>query len=73
MCNIQHLSWWHCKNSRVRKSGMELLIPLMYSISKSKTLKIACHLANICFEAIFSTSFFKTYFADLQSILNKNL
>jgi hypothetical protein len=50
---------------------MELLIPLIYSISKSKTLKISCHRANICFEAIFSTSFFRTYFADLQSILNK--
>ena len=45
--------------------------PLIYSISKSKTLKIACHLAKICLEAIFSTSFSITYLALLQSIRSK--
>ena len=39
---------------------------------KIKTLKIACHRAKICFEAIFSTSFSITYLALLQSIRNKN-
>jgi hypothetical protein len=57
----------------VKKSGIELSEFLIYSISKSKALKIVGHQAKICFDAIFSTSFFNMYFADLQSILNKNL
>jgi hypothetical protein len=63
---------WDCKNSQVRKSGIKFSNPLIYSISKSKALKIACHLAKICFDAMFSTSFFRIYFADLQSILRRN-
>ena len=51
--------------------GMELS-PLINLIWKSKLLKTACHLAKICLEAIFLTSFCKTDFADLQSTLNKN-
>ena len=51
---------------------MEFCDPLIYSISKSKTLKIVCHLAKICFEAIFSTSLSITYLALLQSMRNKN-
>jgi len=47
-------------------------VPLRYSISKSKTLKIACHLAKICFDAKFLTSFCKISFADLQSTRIKN-
>ena len=60
------------RNSWVRKSGIDFLEPLIYSMSKSKTVKIACHLAKICFEAMFSTSFTITYLALLQSICNKN-
>ena len=36
-----------------RKSGTEFLSPLINSISKSKTLKIACQRAKICFDAMF--------------------
>ena len=39
---------------------------------KIKALKIPCHLAKICFEAMFSTPFFITYLALLQSTRNKN-
>ena len=46
-----------CRSSWVRKSGIDFLEPLIYSMSKSKTLKIACHLAKICFEAMVSTFF----------------
>jgi hypothetical protein len=42
-----------CKNSRVRKSTIEFWLPLMYSMSKSKTHNIDCHLAKICFEHFF--------------------
>ena len=61
-----------CKNSRVKKSGIEFLLPSVYSISKSKMLKMDCHLAKICLLAIFLTSFPKTYLALLQSTLTKN-
>ena len=60
------------KNSLVRKSGILLLEPLIYSISKSKIDNKACHLAKICLLAIFWTSFSKIYLADLQSIRTKN-
>jgi hypothetical protein len=40
-------------------------------MSKSKALKIDCHLAKICLEARFSTSLNKTSFALLQSTLTK--
>jgi hypothetical protein len=42
----------------------------IFNFKIKKTLKMACHLANICFKAMFSTSFFKIYFLDLQSIRN---
>ena len=45
------------KNSQVRESGKELFEPLRYSISKSKIERMACHLAKICLDAIFWTSF----------------
>jgi len=32
------------KNSRVKKLGIQFASPLIYSISKSKELRIACHL-----------------------------
>jgi hypothetical protein len=53
------------------KEMWDRILSLIYSISKSNALKIAYHLAKIWFDAMFSTSFFKIYFADLQSILNK--
>ena len=40
-------------------------------MSKSKILKIACHLAKICLEARFSTLLNKTSFALSQSTLTK--
>ena len=61
---IAHFS---CKNSRERKSRREFESPFINSISKSKTDKIVCHLANICFETMFWTSFWKISFALLQS------
>ena len=61
-----------CKNSLVRKSGSELFSPLINLISKSNADKIACHLANICFETRFSTSFCRISLADLQSIRKRN-
>jgi hypothetical protein len=42
-------------------------------MSKSKTLKIAFHLAKICLEARFSTSLNKTSFALLQSTWTKKI
>ena len=66
---LNHFPW---RNSRERKSGKELFSPLINSISKSKLLNKACHLAKICFETKFLTSFSKTLFAALQSILSKN-
>ena len=42
-----------CKNSRERKSDKTFEDPFINSISKSKTDKIACHLAKICFETKF--------------------
>ena len=66
-------SWFRlCKNSQVRKSGILFWVPSMNSISKSKTERMACHRAKICFDAMFWTSFSKTCFADLQSTLIKN-
>ena len=50
ICRGAHLP---CRNSRVKKSGIELDSPLIYSISKSKTLKIACYLAKLCLETRF--------------------
>ena len=41
------------KNSRVRKSEILFWIPSMNSISKSKTERMACHRAKICFDAMF--------------------
>ena len=41
-------------------------------MSKSKALKIACHLAKICLEARFSTSLNKTSFAFSQLTRTKN-
>jgi hypothetical protein len=38
-----------CKNSWVKNSGTLFDSPFIYSILKSKELKIACHMANICF------------------------
>ena len=68
ICRGTHLP---CKNSRVRKSRIELVSPLIYSISKSKTLKIACHRAKLCLETRFWTSFYKTSLALLQLTLIK--
>jgi hypothetical protein len=52
--------WWGSqfpyKNSRVKKLGIQFASPLIDSISKSKELRIACHLAKIYFDAIFLTS-----------------
>ena len=42
-----------CKNSRVRKSGILFWVPAMNSMSKSKTERIACQRAKICFDAMF--------------------
>ena len=39
------------------------------NIKIKKTLKIACHLAKICLEAIFSTSFSITYLDMQQKLL----
>ena len=61
-----------CKNSLVKKSSREFSFPLINSISKSKILKIACHLAKIYLDAIFWTSFCKISLADLQSIWSKD-
>ena len=66
------LSLFPCKNSLVRKSGSELLSPLINSISKSKADKIAYHLAKICLETRFLTSICKISFADLQSMRRRN-
>ena len=60
------------KNSRVRKSGKELLEPLRNSISKSKTERMACHLSKICLDAIFWTSFSRINLADWQSMRRRN-
>ena len=57
------------KNSWVRKLGMLFWVPSMNSMSKSKTERIACYRAKICFDAMFRISFSKTCFANLQSIL----
>ena len=58
---------WHynfsCKNSLVRKSEFEFWLPLIYSISKSKILRINYHLKNIFLLAIFFTYFCKIYLA----------
>ena len=53
------LAHFPCKNSRERKSGKTFEDPLINSISKSKTDKIACHLAKICFETKFEHLFAK--------------
>jgi len=45
----------------------------MISILKSKQDKMLCHLAKICFETIFFTSFSKISFADLQSTLKTKI
>ena len=51
ICRGTHLP---CRNSRVKKSGIiELVSPLIYSISKSKTLKIDCHQVKLCLETRF--------------------
>jgi len=71
-CREIFVSLFSCRNSLVRKSGRELFTPLIDSISKSKADKIACHLAKICFETRFWTSFCKISFADLQSIRKRN-
>ena len=42
-----------CKNSHERKSGKTFEEPLMNSISKSNTDKIACYLVKICLETRF--------------------
>jgi hypothetical protein len=60
-----------CNNSWV--SRIEFWLPLMYSMSKSKTLNMDCHRAKTCFDAIFCTNFFETCFALLQSILIKKI
>jgi len=52
-CRETFVSLLPCKNSLVKKSGCELFDPLINSISKSNTDKIACHLANIYFETKF--------------------
>ncbi|KAK2370425.1 hypothetical protein QL285_083476 [Trifolium repens] len=70
--NYLFCSCFPCKNSLVRKSGREFFSPLICSISKSKHDNKACHLAKICLETKFLTSFCKTSFAALQSDLNKN-
>lgn len=53
-----------CKNSRDEKSGREFEEPLINSILKSNIAKRACHLAKICFDPKFLTSFPKISFAD---------
>ena len=68
ICRGTHLPY---RNLRVRKPGIKLVSPLIYSMSKSKTLKIACHLAKLCLETRFWTSFYKTL-ALLQSTQIKN-
>ena len=60
------------RNSQVRKSRIELVSPLICSISKSKTLKIAYHLAKLCLETRFWTSFCRTSLVLLQSTWIKN-
>ena len=42
-----------CRNSWMRKSRIELWLPLIYSISKSKTLNIDYQRAKPCFDAMF--------------------
>ena len=42
-----------CKNSRVRKSGILFWVPVMNSMSKPKTERMACQRAKICFDAMF--------------------
>ena len=61
-----------CKNSWVKKSEILFWVPSMNSISKSKTKRMACRHAKICFNKMFWTSFSRTCFANLQSILIKN-
>ena len=61
-----------CRNSRDKKSRREFESPLINSISKSKTDKIACHLAKIYFETIFWTSFWRISFALLHSTRRRN-
>ena len=79
--NTQTIAHFSCKNSRERKSRREFESPLINSISKSKTHKIACHLANICFEIMFLTKklFFmliakaqKKFFKKMFKILFQN-
>ena len=69
---IRRGTYLPCRNSRVRKLGIELVSPLIYSISNSKTLKIAYHLAKLCLETRFWTSFCKTSLELLQSTRIKN-
>jgi len=72
--------FWHCftthddacKNSLVKKSGRQFFSPFICFISKWKHDNNACHLAKICFETKFWTSFVKTLGAALQSALIKN-
>ena len=52
-------------NSRVKKSGKELLVPLRCSILKSNTERIACHLAKILFRCNILNVFFKNKFGRL--------
>jgi hypothetical protein len=44
----------------------------IFNFKIKKILNIDCHLAKMCFDAIFSTSFSKIYFADLQSMRMRN-
>jgi hypothetical protein len=67
-----YLPWQHCKNSRIKKLGIKLSKLLIFFVSKLKAFKVDCHWAKICLDAIFSTSFFNMYFADLQSMLSKS-
>ena len=60
------------KNSRERKSGKTFEERFINSISKSKTDKMACYLAKICFQTRFRTSFCNISFALLQSTLKRN-
>lgn len=56
----------------IKISGRELFSPLTYSMSKSNMANRACHLAKICLEVKFLTSFSKISLAVLQSIRSKN-
>lgn len=61
-----------CKNSLARKLCKKFEEAFINSILKSKIDKIVCHLAKICFDAIFKISLCRTYFVDLQLIRKRN-